>query len=944
MLQNEGGKALAASDDSVALSRRGLLIETVATSVADVLNAKSATAVLPAVLARVARVVRIDRLVVVENAAGTGVPSSSLFFSWTATEAGLPAATAEAVRTAGEDPSLQEWLSPLTPVRPVFSVRRTAGAAVRRYLQMLGVVTSVMVPVMVEGRYWGRIGLEDCGSEHDWDPDDIKIMTMLAETIGAAITRDRFLAQAQQRELLLRAVNQSTTEIATAGDLHAAVKNALRITASAISAERVLVLEVHRSSVSGRETHLLRNFWHARHVPLGLQQIVANTVMEPKADVMAWLAPLRDGKAVSGNRSAATPGRLEVFEAFGSASVLLVPIMVDARYWGHLSIESCTGEREWNSAEVDAFRTLADLIGTSITQQRHQEEIAKANTIIQSSPTILYRLGGDATLPMTYISQNIAQLGHNPAELLNDPRRYREIIHPDDRAGLQNAMEALLQHDPKPGVIELRMLSQSGGMRWYENRYRPVRDENGKLAEIEGILTDITERRQSEERIALLARTDALTGAANRLIFSDRLRQAFAAAQRGAHPFAVLYLDLDRFKEVNDTLGHHAGDLLLQQVAQRLKATTRKIDVVARLGGDEFAIIQAEVSDSSAAGRLAEKLIEIVSAPYTVEGTELRIGTSIGIALWDRETPNPDSLLAQADQALYRAKHAGRGQYRFFSEEIDHETREHLALAEDLRAAIGRNELEIVYQPQVELVSGRIMGMEALLRWHHSTRGLLLPEDFLPIAEKFGIMQQVGRWTLDGACRQMSLWRQQQMSVPVVAVNVALAQIKMATEFVRDVKECLERWRLQPSDLELDVTEHVLARTTLSQSDVLVELRRLGVGIAIDDFGAKYSSLDYLRTYHVSRLKIARGMVAAADGLAGGSSMIRAILSLAAELGLDVVADGVETAHQRDLLVSASARAQGQGFYYSHAVTASESMQMLRAGVVLPDPVAAAEK
>jgi EAL domain-containing protein (putative c-di-GMP-specific phosphodiesterase class I) len=188
---------------------------------------------------------------------------------------------------------------------------------------------------------------------------------------------------------------------------------------------------------------------------------------------------------------------------------------------------------------------------------------------------------------------------------------------------------------------------------------------------------------------------------------------------------------------------------------------------------------------------------------------------------------------------------------------------------------------------------------------------LLLPEDFLPIAEKFGVMQQLGRWTLDGACQQMSLWRQQQMSVPVVVINVALAQIKMGAEFVRDVMESLERWGLKPSDIELDVTEHVLARSTLSQSNVLIELRRLGVGIAIDEFGAKYSSLDYLRTYHVSRLKIARGMVAAADGQAGGSAMIRAILSLAGELGLDVVAEGIETdALQRDLLVSASERAR----------------------------------
>ena len=441
---------------------------------------------------------------------------------------------------------------------------------------------------------------------------------------------------------------------------------------------------------------------------------------------------------------------------------------------------------------------------------------------------------------------------------------------------------------------------------------------------------------QSQERLAQLARTDALTGAANRVIFNERLRQAFAGARRGATAFAVLYLDLDRFKEVNDTLGHHAGDLLLQQVAHRLGNATLQIDVVARLGGDEFAIIQAEVADSSAAGTLAEKLIEVVHAPYLIEGNELRIGVSIGIALWDRDSASPDSLLTEADQALYRAKHAGRGQYRFHSEEIDHETREQLALAEDLRAALLRGELEIRYQPQVELASGRIVGMEALLRWNHRTRGLLLPEDFLPIAEKFGIMQQLGRWTLDGACQQMSLWRQQQMSVPVVAINVALAQIKMGAEFVRDVRENLDRWSLKPSDLELDVTEQVLARSTLSQSSVLIELRRLGVGIAIDDFGAKYSSLDYLRTYDVTRLKIAPGMVAAAGGQPGGSAMIRAILSLAAELGLDVLAEGIETETQRDLLLAASARAQGQGFYYGQAVTASQSMSMLRAGAVRP--------
>jgi diguanylate cyclase (GGDEF)-like protein len=447
----------------------------------------------------------------------------------------------------------------------------------------------------------------------------------------------------------------------------------------------------------------------------------------------------------------------------------------------------------------------------------------------------------------------------------------------------------------------------------------------------------LDENRSAAARIERLARSDALTGLANRVIFGDRLRHAFAAARRGARGFAVLYLDLDHFKEINDTLGHTAGDKLLQQVASRLRHSTRETDVIARLGGDEFAVLQAEMDDSSVAGRMAEKLIATLSAPYMIDGSDLRVGASVGIAVYDAHVSDPETLLVQADQALYRAKDSGRGSYRFYSDEIDHEAHAQVALARELRDGLAREELEVRYQPQVELASGRIVGMEALLRWNHPSRGQLLPEDFLPVAEKFGIMQSLGRWILDQSCRQMARWREERLPVSQVAVNISLSQIKMGAEFVRDVRETLERWHLHPENLELDVTELLLARATLSQSDTLDELRRLGVSIAIDDFGAQYSSLNYLRTYQVNRLKIARGMVAAAAVEPGSSAMIRAILSLAGALGVDVVAEGVETEEQRALLVNASATAQGQGFYYSRAVAADETVRLLRAGIVPPD-------
>jgi diguanylate cyclase (GGDEF)-like protein len=454
----------------------------------------------------------------------------------------------------------------------------------------------------------------------------------------------------------------------------------------------------------------------------------------------------------------------------------------------------------------------------------------------------------------------------------------------------------------------------------------------------------LDENRSAAARIERLARSDALTGLANRVIFGDRLRHAFAAARRGAQGFAVLYLDLDHFKEVNDTLGHTAGDKLLQQVASRLRHSTRETDVIARLGGDEFAVLQAEVTDSSVAGRMAEKLIATLSAPYMIDGNDLRVGASVGIAVYDAQVDNPDTLLIQADQALYRAKDSGRGGYRYYSDEIDHEAHAQLSLAKELREGLARGEFELRYQPQVELASGRIVGMEVMLRWQHPTRGPLLPEDFLPVAEKFGIMQSLGRWTLDQACRQMAHWRDQKLSVPLVAIDISPAQIKMGAEFVRDVRDTLARWHLMPEHLELDVTEFLLARATLAQNDTLDELRRLGVSIAIDDFGAKYSSLNYLRTYQVNRLKIARGMVAAAAVEPGSSAMIRAILSLAGALGVEVVAEGVETEEQRSLLVNTSATTQGQGFYFSRALPADETVRMLRIGIVPPAPDGEAQK
>src|SRR6202041_3216934 len=393
----------------------------------------------------------------------------------------------------------------------------------------------------------------------------------------------------------------------------------------------------------------------------------------------------------------------------------------------------------------------------------------------------------------------------------------------------------------------------------------------------------------AEDKIAALARTDGFDGLATRAAFVERLRQTFSSTGRGATPFAILYIDLDHFKDVNDTLGHPVGDQLLVEVANRLRHIARENDLIARLGGDEFAILQMDVNEPANAGALAAKIQKSLAQPYLLAASQVTIVTaSIGICPFGPGSVGPDAMLAQADLALYRSKNAGRNQYHFHTDDLDQEVRERVTVAEELRSAIDKGELELFYQPQVEIVSGNIVGMEALLRWNHPRRGLLRAADFIPQAEKARLTPALGHWVLDQGC------------------------------------------------LEFDVTEATLAQATLTHNDCLKQLRQLGAQIAIDDFGTEYSSFEYLRAYDVSHLKIAQSFINSADMFPERASMIRAIIRIARELNIGVIAEGVETEEQRALLASTGSTTHAQGYFFSEAVAAGRADQLLRDGAVKP--------
>ena len=585
---------------------------------------------------------------------------------------------------------------------------------------------------------------------------------------------------------------------------------------------------------------------------------------------------------------------------------------------------------KWEMTKQAAFKmsSLEEAV------EERTRELSDANIIVQNSPVILYRLRGEPSFPLIYISHNIIKLGHDPATLLASPSWAESLIEPADQAKVGTAMARILEKDAEGASIEFRLRTGDGACRWVENRYVPVRDKEGRLIEVEGIIIDITERKAAEEKIALLARTDGLTGLANRSTFIERLRQSFAAAQRGAAPFAILYLDLDHFKPVNDTLGHPVGDLLLREVAERLRQCTRESDLVARLGGDEFAVLQGEMGEPANAGILAAKLQAALSAPYRINGNDMRISVSIGICPFVQGSSGADIMLVQADMALYRSKNEGRNQYHFHSDELDKEVLDRTILAEELRTGVDNGELELYYQPQIELSSGNIVGMEALVRWKHPIRGLLAAAVFVPIAEKTGTILALGHWVLDQACRQMRLWRDQGLDLPVIAVNLSLFQLKSGQALVRDVTETISKWRLAPSDLEFDVTEATLAQLTWTQNDVLPQLRKLGVKIAIDDFGSEYSSFEYVRAYRVNHLKIAQSFINKSSEDPESAATIRAIVNFARDVVIGVIAQGVETEQQRALLASTDSTTQAQGFHFSEAVGAVRAGELLRQGRV----------
>ncbi|BES70151.1 hypothetical protein RE428_11690 [Marinobacter nanhaiticus D15-8W] len=524
------------------------------------------------------------------------------------------------------------------------------------------------------------------------------------------------------------------------------------------------------------------------------------------------------------------------------------------------------------------------------------------------------------------VNQKICDtLGYSRDELYT--RTFQQITHPDDLAADLEQLERLEKGEIETYSMEKRYIRKDGNAIWANLTVSLIRDRNQRARYLIAIVEDIATRKTAEERNRYLANHDTLTGLPNRAYFSDRIHEAIAHAKRDQGQFALMLLDLDRFKQVNDTLGHDIGDLLLKEVAARLQSSIRETDVVARLGGDEFAIIQSHLASNLSPGRLAEKIVTELARPYLLDGTEIHSGTSIGITIYPDDAEDPVRLFKNADLALYRAKDSGRRTYGFFTEDLYSEVRDRKTLEEGLRKALQTRALKLGYQPVFDLKTNRTIGAEALLRWENPEMQLVPASRFMELAEETGLILPLGEWAMEAGFRQAGDWRAKGLKDFVLGVNLSFKQLRQPG-FVEHAKKLLERFDVDPASVEIDVTEGDMIQHQDEVLSVLHDLRELGLRICADDFGAGLSSLGQLARLPVNAIKIDKSIIQRLPNSRHDSAIATAIINLATELDLQVVAEGVETLEQMAFLESRGCHG-GQGFVFSEAISADDMERLL---------------
>ncbi len=569
-------------------------------------------------------------------------------------------------------------------------------------------------------------------------------------------------------------------------------------------------------------------------------------------------------------------------------------------------------------------------------QLRESEKLHRY--IVNKSPDIVYILDNDGRF--TFINKRIETLlGYKVKEVIG--KHYTELVHDDDMEKARFKFNERRTGKRASINIELKLKCKNNDQpRNFDNRILPIEinsvgvynthdtDSNKKFIGTYGIARDITDRIEAEEIIRFQAYHDMLTRLPNRTLLNDRLNQALTHARRNKNNLSVMFLDLDRFKMINDTLGHIVGDHLLQAVAMRLRHCLREGDTLARLGGDEFTLLLPEVNSKKDAELIAKKIIKSLKMPFKIDNHELFISTSIGISHFPEDGESIDSLIKHADIAMYSVKGNGKNGYQFYDNNMINAYSKHLSLENDLRRALDNEQFEIYYQPQINIETREVFAMEALIRWNHPERGMITPGEFIELAEETHLIKQIGNWILQNACAELKHWRNMGLDNIRVAINVSAIQLEQS-DFVDYVLNILAKNEIPAKYLEIEITENTLMHDT---DDGVLKLRELsahGIKIAIDDFGTGYSSLNYLKRLPIDTLKIDQSFIRDMSNSDEDSSIIKAIIAMAKGLNLNIISEGVETVAQSDQLRAWRCKNM-QGFLFGRPMPCFEALDMLK--------------
>jgi diguanylate cyclase (GGDEF)-like protein/PAS domain S-box-containing protein len=580
--------------------------------------------------------------------------------------------------------------------------------------------------------------------------------------------------------------------------------------------------------------------------------------------------------------------------------------------------------------------SVRDVTDEKIVSEELQELKQRLDLVMKAAHASVFRvqIADDRESPFQYLTTqhqnwmlNAGPLYGTTDDIVRTPMDAIKYVHPDDLDGVMQIQQQAISSSAPNYTVEYRVIWPDQSVHWIYSKGDIQRDSDGVAHTFTGIQFDITERKEAEERIAHMAGHDALTGLPNRALCSENLRRALAAARRYRRRFALMFIDLDRFKVINDTLGHDAGDKLIQEMARRFTTTLRACEMVARLGGDEFVVLVEEIHEPEEAAVVARKLLSTAIAPMMLGGQECRVTASIGISLYPRDGADEAALMKHADIAMYMAKEEGKNTFKFYSEEMRTQSLERLSLEGHLRGALEREEFTLQYQPKIDLTSGAITGVEALLRWNNPALGSVSPVRFIPVAEETGLIVPIGKWVLNTACQQGAQWRRAGLPPVPIAINVSSRQFA-DDRLYEDIADALRTTGLPPEMLEIELTEGMVMRDIERAVKILRAIKQLGVRIAIDDFGTGYSSLAQIRRFPIDTLKVDRSFVRNIQDDREGQAITDAIITMAKSLSLTVVAEGVETPAEAHFLRDRACD-QMQGYYFSKPINSDAFAELL---------------